>query len=90
MRRYLIERDLPGAGSLSPSDLQGVARRSCDVLHAMGPDIQWVQSYITGDKITCVYLAANEELIRQHASRGGFPATRISEVKAIIDPSTAG
>ena len=90
MRRYLIEREMPGAGSLSPSDLQGVARRSCDVLHAMGPDIQWVQSYITGDKITCVYLAANEELIRQHASRGGFPATRISEVKAIIDPSTAG
>lgn len=89
MPRYLIERDLPGAGSLSGSDLQGVAQKSCDVLRDLGPEIQWVHSYVTEDRIYCVYLAPGEELIREHAERGGFPANRISEVKAVIDPTTA-
>ncbi len=89
MPKYLIEREIPGAGNLSSGDLQGVAQKSCGVLREMGPNIQWVQSYVTDDKITCVYIAPNEQMVREHAERGGFPANRISEVKEIIDPTTA-
>ena len=89
MPKYVIERELPGAGDLSPEQLQAVAQKSCDVLLKMGPQIQWVQSYVTDDKIYCVYYAANEQLIREHAEKGGFPANRISKVEDIIDPSTA-
>ncbi|MGH7664027.1 MAG: DUF4242 domain-containing protein [Gemmatimonadaceae bacterium] len=89
MPKYLIERELPGAGQLSPGDLQGVARKSCDVLDALGSDIQWVESYVTDDRIYCVYIAADADIIREHARSGGFPANRISEVRAIIDPATA-
>jgi len=89
MPRYVIERDLPGAGNLSPEQLQAVSQKSCSVLNDLGPRIQWEQSYVTADKIYCVYRAENEELIRQHAAQGGFPANRISEVKTIIDPTTA-
>ena len=89
MPKYLIERELPGAGNLSPQDLQGISRKSCDVLRAMGPEIQWIHSYVTPDKIYCVYIAPNEEMIRQHATQGGFPANRIVRVETIVDPSTA-
>jgi len=88
MKKFVIEREIPGIGNSSGADLQGIAQRSCGVLKPMGPDIQWIQSYVTGDKIYCVYLAETEDLVRQHANRGGFPANRISEVKAIIDPTT--
>jgi uncharacterized protein DUF4242 len=89
MPRYLIERQLPGAGDLSSNDLQNIAKKSCDVLQNLGPQIQWVHSYVTDDKITCIYLAPNEQIIREHASRGGFPVTKISEVRAVIDPQTS-
>lgn len=89
MPKYLIERELPGAGALTSDELQGVAQTSCNVLKEMGPQIQWVQSYVTGDKIYCVYISPNEELIRKHAQQGGFPANRISEIKTVIDPTTA-
>jgi len=89
MPRYVIERDLPGAGKLSPKDLQAVSQKSCSVLGKMGPQIQWVHSYVTGDKIYCIYLAPNEEMVREHARQGGFPANRVSAVKAVIDPTTA-
>jgi hypothetical protein len=89
MPKYVIERDIPGVGRLSEPDLQGVSRRSCSVLKDLGPQIQWVQSYVTDDKIYCVYIAPNEEMIREHATQGGFPANRISEVKSVIDPTTA-
>jgi len=89
MPKYVIERDLPGAGSLSAADLHGIAQKSCGVLSAMGPQIQWVESYVTQDKIYCIYIAPNEELVREHASRGGFPANRVSEIKRMIDPTTA-
>ena len=89
MPKFLIEREIPGAGSLSPQELQGISQTSCAVLQKMGPQIQWVQSYVTGDKVYCVYIAPNEEMIREHASQGGFPANRISEIKSIIDPTTA-
>jgi Protein of unknown function (DUF4242) len=89
MPKYVIEREVPNAGSLSPSDLQGISQKSCGVLTKMGPEIQWVQSYVTGDKVYCVYIAPNAEMIREHARQGGFPANRISEVTAIIDPTTA-
>ncbi len=89
MPKYLIEREIPGAGNLSPQDLQAISQKSCDVLQKLGPQIQWVQSYVTGDKIYCVYVAPNEELIREHARQGGFPANRISEIKTMIDPTTA-
>lgn len=88
MPKYVIERELPGAGDLSPDDLHGVARKSCGILEEMGPRIQWQQSYVTGDKIYCVYIAPDEDTIREHAEKGGFPANRISEVTAIIDPTT--
>jgi Protein of unknown function (DUF4242) len=86
----VIEREIPGAGKLSAADLQGISQKSCGVLKEMGPKVQWVESYVTDDKIYCVYIAANEELIREHAKRGGFPANRISQVRTIIDPTTAG
>jgi hypothetical protein len=89
MPKYLIEREIPGAGNLTHAQLQGVAQKSCGVLADMGPKIQWIQSYVTDNKIYCVYLAANEDLVRDHAKRGGFPANRISEVKEIIDPATS-
>jgi len=89
MPKYVIEREIPGAGNLSPQDLQAVSQKSCSVLQNLGPQIQWLQSYVTGDKIYCVYIAPNEEMIREHTSQGGFPANRISEVKTIIDPTTA-
>ena len=89
MPKFLIEREIPGAGSLSSQELQGISQTSCAVLQKLGPQIQWVQSYVTGDKVYCVYIARNEEMIREHASQGGFPANRISEIKSIIDPTTA-
>ncbi|HUE95665.1 MAG TPA: DUF4242 domain-containing protein [Longimicrobiaceae bacterium] len=89
MPKYLIEREIPGAGKMSPQDLQGAARKSCGVLQHLGPQIQWVQSYVTGDNIHCIYIAPSEEAIREHARQSGFPANKIMEVKAIIDPTTA-
>jgi hypothetical protein len=89
MPKYLIEREIPGAGQLSPEELQGVSRTSCSVLNRLGPEIQWVQSYVTDDKVYCVYIAPNEDLIRRHAEEGGFPANRISEIRTVIDPATA-
>lgn len=89
MPRFLIERDLPGAGRLSAEELQQVADKSCSVLRELGPQIQWVQSYVTDDKIYCVYIAPDEEMVREHAKRGGFPANRISKVSSVIDPTTA-
>jgi Protein of unknown function (DUF4242) len=87
--RYVIERNVPGAGSLTPEQLQGVAQRSCGVLRELGTDIQWVESYVTDDTIYCVYLAPDEDLIREHARRGGFPANRIARVSRNISPLTA-
>jgi uncharacterized protein DUF4242 len=89
MPKYLIEREIPNAAALSALDLQGIAQRSCAVLYQLGPSIQWVQSFVTEDKITCVYIAPNAELIREHARRGGFPADRVLEIAAVIDPTTA-
>jgi hypothetical protein len=89
MPKYVIEREITGAGKLSAEELQGISQKSCGVLQEMGPKIQWVESLVTDDKIYCVYIAPNEETIREHAQKGGFPADRISEVKAIIDPTTA-
>jgi hypothetical protein len=89
MPRYVIERELPGAGKLSSEELHGVARKSCDVLSAMGPQIQWVESFVTGDKIYCIYIAPDEATVREHAKRGGFPATAVNEVASRIDPTTA-
>jgi hypothetical protein len=89
MPKFVIEREIPGAGNMSPQELQAVSQTSCGVLQQMGPGIQWVHSYVTGDKIYCVYIAPNEERIRQHAQQGGFPANRVSEIKSIIDPTTA-
>jgi len=89
MPKYVIERELPGAGKLSTDQLQAISQKSCGVLSKLGPQIQWIQSYVTADKIYCVYLAPNEALVREHANQGGFPANRISEVKAVIDPTTA-
>jgi len=90
MHKYVIERDIPGAGKLSAADLQGISQKSCAVLKELGPQVQWVESYVTDDKVYCVYIAANEELVREHAKRGGFPANRISQVRTMIDPTTAG
>ena len=89
MPKFLIEREIPGAGRLTTEELIGVAQRSNAVLRELGPQIQWVQSYVTGDKVTCVYIAPDAEFIRQHAIRGGFPANQILEIVAIIDPVTA-
>ncbi|HTA24876.1 MAG TPA: DUF4242 domain-containing protein [Terriglobales bacterium] len=89
MPKYVIERELPGAGKLSPQELQAVSQKSCSVLRNLGTTIQWIHSYVTDDKIYCIYSAPNEKLIRDHATQAGFPANRISEVKQIIDPTTA-
>jgi len=89
MPKYVIERELPGAGKLSPQQLQAVSQTSCGVLRKLGPQIQWVQSYVTDDKIYCVYIAPDEEMIREHARQGQFPANKISEVKTMIDPTTS-
>ncbi len=89
MPKYVIEREIAGAGDLSKDQLQGVSQTSCNVLSELGPDIEWLHSYVTGDKIYCIYNAPNEEMILEHATRGGFPANKISEVKNIIDPTTA-
>ena len=89
MPKYLIERDLTGAGQLSADDLRGISRKSCSVLRELGPEIQWVQSYVTDDKIYCVYIAPNEAAVREHAKQGGFPANRVSRVSTMIDPTTS-
>jgi uncharacterized protein DUF4242 len=89
MPKYVIEREIPGAGKLSREELQAISQKSCGVLSNLGPQIQWVESYVMDDRVYCVYIAANEELIREHARQGGFPANRISEVRTIIDPTTA-
>lgn len=89
MPKYVIERDMPGAGSLSAADLQAASQTSCNVLRNLGPQIQWLQSYVTGDKLYCVYIAPNAEMIREHARQGGFPANAVNEVVTIIDPTTA-
>ena len=89
MPKYLIEREIPNAGALSPAELKAIAQKSCGVLQELGQSIQWVQSYVTEDKITCVYIAPNPEIIREHARLGGFPADRVLEVATIIDPATA-
>ena len=89
MPKYVIEREIPGAGKLSSKELQAISQKSCSVLREMGPQIQWVHSYVTDDKIYCVYRAPNEDVIREHARLGGFPANKISQVKATIDPTTA-
>ena len=89
MPKYVIEREIPGAGNMSPQELQSVSQKSCSVLRNLGPQIQWLHSYVTGDKIYCIYIAPSEEMVREHAQQGGFPANRISEIKTVIDPTTA-
>ena len=89
MPKFVIEREIPGAGSLTAEQLQGISQTSCGVLREMGPSIQWVESYVTGDKIYCIYNADNEELVREHAKRGGFPANAVNRVYTRIDPTTA-
>ena len=88
MPKYVIEREMPGIGKLSGAEIKAASRRSNDVIEKLGPRIQWLQSYVTGDKLYCVYIAPNEELIREHARLGAFPANRISQIKEIIDPTT--
>lgn len=89
MPKFVIEREIPNAGKLSPQELQGVSQTSCGVLRDLGPQIQWVQSYVTDNKIYCVYIAPNEQMIRRHAEMGGFPANKISQIRMVIDPTTA-
>jgi hypothetical protein len=89
MPKYVIEREIPGAGNIGPQDMQGISQKSCSVLQELGPQIQWVQSYVTEDKIYCVYIAPNKEMVLEHAKRGGFPANSVAEVKRMIDPTTA-
>ena len=89
MPKFVIERELAGAGKLSPSELKGVSQKSCGVLRKMGPSIQWVESFVTDDKIYCVYIAPDEASIKEHAKQGGFPANRISQIRTVIDPTTA-
>jgi hypothetical protein len=89
MPKFLIEREISGAGDLSSQELQAISQKSCGVLQNMGPQIQWVESYVTGDKVYCVYIAPDEEMVREHARQGGFPANRVSEIKSVIDPTTA-
>jgi hypothetical protein len=89
MPKFVIERDIPGAGKLTPSDLKAISQKSCGVLGSMGSDIQWIHSYVTGDRIYCVYHAADEGLVRRHAELGGFPANRVDQVYSVIDPATA-
>lgn len=89
MPKYVIEREISGAGNLSPEELTAISQKSCAILKEMGPQIQWLESYVTQDKIYCIYIAPNEEAIREHAAKGGFPVNRISEIKTVIDPTTA-
>ena len=89
MPKYIIEREIPGAGSLAYRELQGISQKSCSVLNDMGPKIQWVHSYVTGNKIYCIYKAENAELIKEHAKKGGFPANTIVEIATVISPATA-
>ena len=89
MPKFIIEREIPGAGKLSSSDLQSISQKSCNVLNELGPAIQWVESYVVDDKVYCVYNAPSEDLIKEHARKGGFPANKISQVRAIIDPTTS-
>ena len=89
MPKYVIERSIPGAGKLTAQQLQGISQKSCGVLREMGPQIQWVHSYVTDDKIYCVYVAPNEEAVRKHAQQGGFPANRVSRIRSMIDPTTS-
>lgn len=89
MPKFVIERELPGAGKLGPGELRAISKKSCDVLRNMSPEINWVQSYVTEDKIYCVYISPNEELLREHATKGEFPITSIAKVGAIIDPTSA-
>jgi uncharacterized protein DUF4242 len=89
MPKFVIERNIPGAGKLSPAELKAVSQKSCGVLRDLGPAIQWVQSYVTDDKIYCVYIAPNEEMVREHARQGGFPADKVSVIRGMIDPTTS-
>lgn len=89
MPKYIIEREIPGAGSLSQQDLQAISQKSCHILNSMGPRIQWLESYVTDDKVYCLYIAPDEAAVRAHAEQGGFPAHRISQIKSVIDPTTA-
>ena len=89
MPKYVIEREIPGAGKLPAAELKAISQKSCSVLNQLGPQIQWVHSYVTGDKIYCVYNAPNEAMVREHAAKGGFPANSIQEVRTVIDPTTA-
>ena len=89
MPRFVIEREIPGAGKLSPQELRAISQKSCSVLDQLGPKIQWVESFVTDDKIYCVYIAPDEAMVREHARQGGFPANAVSEVKTVIDPTTA-
>jgi len=89
MPKYVIERNIPGAGNLNPEELQAISQTSCGVLRKMGSEIQWVHSYVTGDKIYCIYIAPDEQMVREHAQQGGFPANSVSQVRTIIDPTTA-
>jgi hypothetical protein len=89
MPKYVIEREIPGAGKLTQEQIAGISQKSCGVLKNMGPQIQWVESFVTADKIYCVYIAPNETMVREHAQQGGFPANRVSEVKRMIDPTSA-
>jgi len=89
MPKYIIEREIAGAGKLTPAQLQGISQKSCGVLKSLGPQIQWLESYVTDDKVYCVYIAPDEATVREHAKQGGFPANRVSEIKGIIDPTTA-
>jgi cell division inhibitor SulA len=89
MPKFVIEREIPNAGNLSQNEIQAISQKSCGVLKNLGPQIQWIESYVTQDKIYCVYIAPNEAMVREHAKQGGFPANRVSEVKQIIDPTSA-
>lgn len=89
MQKYIIERDIPALGGLTPAELQAVSQKSCTIIDQLRPQLQWIESYVTADKLYCVYLASSEEAIREHAKRGGFPANRISRVLRLIDPTTA-
>ena len=89
MPKYVIEREIPGAGKLSQDELHGISQKSCSVLNELGPQVQWVHSYVTDDKVYCVYIAPDEASVRQHAEKGGFPANSVAEVKTVIDPTTA-
>jgi hypothetical protein len=90
MPKYVIEREIPGVGKLSPEELKGISQKSCGVLRNLGSDIQWLESFVTDDKIYCIYIAPSEDLVRRHAEQGGFPANRISRIRTTIDPTTAG